>query len=115
MSNYIPQVGDIVWAAHFVGRVDDIATSPTSGRVMVLVSSPKGLMRMHRPEWLEFDASLIRLATPEDWRKEKRIWEMRLAQMVLELDKISDEYEKEIDGRTVEPVGLSIPADTGNQ
>lgn len=52
------KIGQIVKIAEWPGRIIDVAETET-GTLMVLVESPKGIWRNHRPEWLEYLEGMI--------------------------------------------------------
>ncbi|GEM_PF-832272 len=56
--------GAIVRVQFWVGQIDEVAVSDK--RIMVLVSSAKGIWRNHPAEWLEFKPEHIRLATAQE-------------------------------------------------
>ena len=46
---------------HWYGEIVDVAIS--NKRIMLLISSPKGIWRNHGPEWLEYIPEQIKPAT----------------------------------------------------
>lgn len=52
------KIGQLVKVAEWPGRIIDVTETET-GKLMVLVESPKGVWRNHRPEWLEYIEGMI--------------------------------------------------------
>ena len=57
------QKGALIKVQHWFGEVVDVAIS--EDRIMVLVTSPKGVWRNHPAEWLEYQAGQITPADPD--------------------------------------------------
>ncbi len=56
--------GALVKVQYWVGEIEDVCVSDT--RIMVLVSSPKGIWRNHPAEWLEYQEGQIVSATGKE-------------------------------------------------
>lgn len=93
MTNNLPEwlkCGQLVEFAFAVGEIIDVAVSPQ--RVMVLVSSPKGIWRNHPAEWLEYKEGAIKPTTLERAERELRLYREYLNKMLIELDKMETNW-----------------------
>ena len=66
-------IGAYVKIAEWVGQIVDIAVTE-NGRIMLLITSPKGIYRNHRDEWLEYQDGLILPATREDYLRDVQLY-----------------------------------------
>lgn len=70
------KIGAYVKVAEWVGQIVDMAVTE-SGRVMLLITSPKGIYRNHRDEWLEYQPGLILPAARDDYLREVQFYIQR--------------------------------------
>lgn len=90
-------IGDLIRVQHWVGEVRDVATTE-AGKVMLLVSSPKGVWRNHTAEWLEYSPEHIRHATREEATQDIEIYRRYIEKMLAALDTLDGEWaRKQID------------------
>ena len=80
------QIGDFVRCGFFVGRIEDIATSER--RVMLLVSSPKGIWRNHGPEWIEYDPEAVTRVSAEEYNAEVERYRERVQETLQKLEEM---------------------------
>lgn len=85
--------GQIVEFAFTVGEIVDIATSDE--RVMVLVTSPKGIWRNHPAEWLEYKEGAIKPATRERAERDIELYREYIQKMLLDLEEMQAKWLEE--------------------
>ncbi len=91
LPDYI-RVGAIVRITEWCGQIVDVATTET-GKVMILVTSPKALYRNHRDEWLEFNPDLIQPATAEDYVRDIEYYARRTRLNLEKLELMAQEWQ----------------------
>ena len=76
--------GALVKVAEWVGQIIEVAISKQ--RIMVRVESPKGILRHHPPEWLEYVPELIEPATVEQAVQDIELHRQRIQTMETDLE-----------------------------
>jgi len=93
MTNNLPswiRPGEIIEFAFAVGEIVDVATS--NERVMILVTSPKGIWRNHPAEWLEYKEGAIKPATRERAQRDIELYREYIKKMLVELDQMQSKW-----------------------
>ena len=86
------KIGALVKAQHWYGQIDDICISPS--RIMLLISSPKGIWRCHRAEWVEYDAQYVTPANHGEAMRDIEIHRKRLVEQVREMDELKEAWNE---------------------
>ncbi len=82
--------GALVEFAFCVGEILDVAVSET--RVMVLVTSPKGIWRNHPAEWLEYKPDAIKPATFERAQRDLQLYREYIVKQLNALDELDETW-----------------------
>ncbi|MEK7277492.1 MAG: hypothetical protein AAB427_09100 [Chloroflexota bacterium] len=85
------KVGALVKVQHWIGEIVDLSVTE-NGKIMVLISSPKGIWRNHPAEWLEYQPEQITPATQDEIARDLEIYEARIADMLKSLDSIKTRW-----------------------
>jgi hypothetical protein len=81
-------IGAYVKVAEWVGQIVDIAHTE-NGRIMLLITSPKGIYRNHRDEWLEVQPGMIQPATREDYLRDVQLYIQRTSTNLEKLNQLA--------------------------
>lgn len=86
------EVGVFVMVQNYwVAKIVDIAISET-GRVMLLLKSPKGIWRNRTEEWLQYEEVQVRKASWGEVEKDVELHKLRINRMMIELDDLEKEW-----------------------
>jgi hypothetical protein len=86
------KAGQLVMVDGWPGRIDDVAETD-NGAIMVLVSSPKGVWRNHRPEWLPYLDGRFVPVEFEDVRPLFDVYVERVEMMARHMDNMRKAWE----------------------
>jgi hypothetical protein len=90
------RVGAIVKIAEWHGQIVDVAQTET-GKIMVLITSPKAVFRKHRDEWLEFIPDLMQPATAEDYLHDIEYYAKRTRLNLEKLERMAEEWQTRVE------------------
>ena len=93
MMNDLPgwlKRGQLVEFGFAVGEIIDVAVSPD--RVMVLVTSPKGIWRNHPAEWLEYKDGALKPASRERAERDVNLYREYIVKMLADMDALESKW-----------------------